>query len=169
MADLRGAYEVNDQPSVGFEVLPAGEYVVKIENAVWKETKNQDGQYLQINMAVADGEHSGAPIIDRLNLKNRNDMAVKIARGQFAALREAVGVAEPKDSADLENIRFRVVLKCVKRNDDPSKMTNEVSRYLKLGGGVKPQQHNGAPPWSRNAPAQSLATGPAPSGNAIPF
>ena len=153
MADLRGYYETDDQPSVGYEVLPAGEYVVKIERAEWRETKNQDGHYLQINMTVVDGERRGALIVDRLNLRNKNEVAVRIARGQFAALREAVGVSNPKDTADMENIRFRVVLKCTRRNDDPDKMTNEVTRYIKHGEtAATPQQKDGNPPYKRNAP-----------------
>jgi len=153
MADLRGVYDVNDEPSMGFEVLPEGTYTVKITAVDWKKTKKEDGQYLQITMEVLDGAHQGSVIIDRLNLKNKSDMAVKIAKGQFAALRHAVGVLDPKDSFELVGPRFQIFLKCEKRSDDPTKMSNVVQRYIpKAQQSTAPQQQQGDAPWSNNAP-----------------
>lgn len=164
MADLRGYYDPKDEASSGFEVLPAGLYTVKITNGEWKQTKSGNGEYLQLEMTVADGEHAGKVIIERLNLKNPSQEAVRIARSQFAALRQAVGVLDPKDSADLENIRFQLLLKCEKRSDDPTKMTNAVQRYIKKGETVStPQQQSGDAPWARNAPKANETQSAAPS------
>lgn len=153
MAGLRGLYDPNDKPNSGFEVLPAGQYTVKVTGGEMKHTKKGDGQYLQIEMTVVDGQHTGAIIFDRFNLVNPSQEAVRIAKGQFASLREAIGVREPNDIPDLMGPRFQLVLKCEKRNDEPGKMTNVVQRYIKRGQtATTPQQSSDAAPWARNAP-----------------
>ena len=153
MPDLRNYYSKDDKPTTGVEILPAGTYTVKVTAGDWKDVKDKPrNKYLQIIMVIVDGEHKDKVIIDRFNLENDNDQAVAIAKGQFAALREAIGVLEPRDPADLMNIRFQLVLKCEKRRDDTSKMTNTVSRYIKKGEtATTPQQQSGDAPWSRNA------------------
>lgn len=149
--NLRNYYSADDKAE-DFDVLPNGAYTVKVTGGEMRPTKNGDGEYLQIEMTVVEGEHQGRKIFDRFNLRNKNDMAVRIAKSQFAAFREAVGVLDPKDIPDFQNIRFQLVLKCVKRNDRPDEMTNVVGRYIKKGQtATTPQQHTEAAPYSRNA------------------
>lgn len=153
-ADLRGVYDVNDRPSSGIETLPAGMYTVKITDGDWKDTNAKNGQYLQLDLTVADGEHEGAVIIDRLNLKNQSQEAVRIARERFAALREAVGVRDPHDIVELTNIRFQVALRIEKytNSEGEERTSNRVQRYIKMGEATTPRQRPDDPPWSRNAP-----------------
>lgn len=152
MSSFRNLYDPNDKPD-NFEVLPAGAYTVKITGCGMKKTKAGDGEYLQVEMTVIEGEYANQKVFDRLNLANPNERAVKIARAQFAALREAVGILEPRDPTDLMGIRFQVMVKCVKRNDRPDEMTNEIQRYIKRGEtATTPQQNDSNAPWSRNAP-----------------
>ncbi len=91
MANLSGYYDPNDKPE-SFEVLPAGTYTVKIAASDWKATKSGNGKYLQFEMVVCDGEYKDRKVYDRFNLDNPSKEAVRIARGQFASLREAVGI-----------------------------------------------------------------------------
>lgn len=165
MTSLRGLYDPTDKADSGFEVLPAGIYTVKVTAGEMKKTKKGNGEYLQVEMTVVEGEHADRKIFDRFNLVNPSAEAVKIARGQFAALREAVGVLDPVDIAALMGPRFQVKVKCVKRNDKPDEMTNEVAGYIKRGqtATTPPQQSAGAP-WARNAPkAPPPAQTPPPS------
>lgn len=157
MAGLKEFYSVNDKPSTAADVLPAAEYVVKVVGGEMKDTKNRDGQYLEVDMEVVEGDYTGSVIRDRFNLKNKSDEAVRIAKSQFAALREATGVLEPEDIADFRGIRFRVVLRLEKWQDDPPRWSNRVQRYLKNdGSSATPAQTNSpkpggdvedAPPW----------------------
>lgn len=157
MSSFRNLYDPSDKPD-NFEVLPAGAYTVKITGCEMKKTKAEDGEYLHVEMTVVEGEYANQKVFDRLNLANRNPTAVKIARSQFAALREAVGVLEPRDPVDLMGIRFQIVLKCEKRKDKPDQMTNAIQRYVKRGETpVTPQQNGGNAPWSRNAPNPTTA------------
>lgn len=170
MADLRGRYDSNADPSSGAEVLPAGLYTVKITGGDWKENSKKTGKFLQVNMQVVDGPHSGAIIIDRFNLDNPSRDAVQIANAEFAALRKAVGVQDPKDTTDLIGPRFQVMLKCEKRNDDPSKMANRVQRYIERGqAATTPQQNQKDPPWNHNAPPKSAPQRQQNLDDEIPF
>lgn len=156
MSSLTNYYDLNDKPENGFDVLPAGTYTVKITDGEMKRNKKNTGQYLQVEMTIVEGEHRERKIFDRFNLDNPSREAVRIARGQFAALREAVGVLEPKNIAEMKNIRFQVAIKCVRRTDKPDEMANEVQRYIKRGETPEtPRQQGGDAPWSRS-------TGPNP-------
>lgn len=162
MADLRGFFDPNAEANSGIEVLPEGVYTVKVTSGDWKETKSGNGRYLQMNMAIVDGPHQGSVIIDRFNLDNPSREAVKIAQGQLKALADAIGVRDPKDTTDLMNVRFQLLLKCEKRSDDPSKMANRVQRYIEKGQtATTPRQNQSDPPWERNA----LKRGAAPNKN----
>ncbi len=163
MANLSGYYDPNDKPE-SFEVLPAGTYTVKIAASDWKATKSGNGKYLQFEMVVCDGEYKDRKIYDRFNLDNPSKEAVRIARGQFASLREAVGIRNPKDSSELMNVRFQVVVKCVPRNDRPGEMSNEIQRYIKRGQAqTTPQQQSGTAPYARSSNAPNPSPPPPPS------
>jgi hypothetical protein len=174
MADLRGHYDSEAEPSSGFEVLPAGTYTVKITGGDWKNSNAKDeygnlkgGRYLQIDMEVVDGPHQGSVIVDRFNLDNPSREAVRIANSQFAALRKAVGIPNPKDTADMVGPRFQLALKCEKRRDDPDKMTNRVQRYVEKGqAATAPRQNTDDAPY-RNAPR--AAPKPEPAESEVPF
>jgi hypothetical protein len=169
-ADLRGMYDPNASPSGSFEVLPAGVYTVKLESGDWKNTKKGDGRFLQVNLAVVEGEHEGSLLAHRFNLDNPSQEAVRIANSEFRSLCEAVGVLSPLDTEDLKGIRFQVVVKCERRNDDPDKMTNRITRFIKHGeSATTPQQAPEAPPWSRNAPRQDPPQMPDMPFDDIPF
>ena len=174
-ADLRGAYNPDDKPFTGIEVLPEGVYEVKILDGEWKEASTGNGHFLQVTMEVVDGAQKGATIIDRFNLKNTNEKAAAIAGRQFAGPREAVGVLQPKQISDITGIRFQVVLRCKKSNYinregvEVEKMQNEVARYIKRGEGpATPQQAGNDAPWSRNTPS-SRSPQPAESFTEFPF
>lgn len=176
MAGLKGLYDPNDKAE-DFDVLPAGQYAVKVTAGEMKRTKKGTGEFLQIEMTVVEGQHQGRKIFDRFNLVNPNAEAVKIARGQFAALREAVGVLDPNDPADLMGPRFQLVLKCAKRRErlpdgtyrELDEMENVIGRYIKRGQtAATPQQYGEVAPWSRNTPKSDSTPPAAPAGREAP-
>lgn len=104
MADLSGfnadAIDISD---TGFEPLPKGSYPVVITGSEMKPTKKGDGEYLELTLEVIDGAHKGRLIWDRLNLHNPNPKAVEIATKSLAQICQAVGVHQPKESAELHH------------------------------------------------------------------
>jgi len=127
MGNLEG-FNANDvEPNEAISALPAGEYDVVINSSEMKPTKNGEGKYLQLKLQVLNGTYQNRVLFDRLNLKNRSDVAVQIAKGTLSSICRAVGVLEPKDSAELHSKPLRAVVK-VKKDLDGNNQ-NEVKGY----------------------------------------
>ena len=152
MANLNGfnAHEV--EPSTSFDPLPAGKYIAAITASETKPTKNGDGNYLQLEFTILDGEYKDRKVWDRLCLNHPNPQTVKIARGNLSALCRAVGVMQPRDSVELHNIPLQITVKFKKR-EDTGELANEVRGYAKKEAAAgQPQQapvQNNTPPWKR--------------------
>lgn len=88
------------QPA-SFEPLPIGTYKVVIEKSQMKPTKNGDGQYLNLQLKVIDGQYKGRVLFDLLNLQNKNETAAAIAAGTLSAICHALNIIRPNDSSEL--------------------------------------------------------------------
>jgi hypothetical protein len=142
------------EPTSGKDPIPAGKYVASISASEMKPTKNGNGQYLELEYQVLEGEHKGRKVWSRHNLHHPNAQTVQIARGELSAICRAVGVMAPKDSAELHNLPLTVTVK-VKKRDDNGEMTNEVTAWAKKDAAAGAPQQAGAtagtatPPWLR--------------------
>jgi len=88
--------------------LPAGDYPCVITESPLKPTKAMTGHYLELKLQVIDGPGKGQLLWARLNIDNPNPQAVKITRSELATICRAVGVLQPKNSAELHNIPLMV-------------------------------------------------------------
>jgi hypothetical protein len=155
--DLNG-FDANEvEPSSSLDPVPNGEYTAIGVDSEFKQTKKGDGEYLQFTWEIVEGQYRGRRLFDRLNLKNSNETAVKIAQSTLSAICRAVGVMRPKDSAELHNkpLKIKVVVK--ERDDKPGSYSNELKGYESVtasnGGGAKPAATSDAstPPWKRKS------------------
>ncbi|HEY1142281.1 MAG TPA: DUF669 domain-containing protein [Lysobacter sp.] len=165
MANLNGAYDPNAEAQQDFAPLPTGEYVARITESDMKPTSNNTGYYLELVYEVAEGDAKGRKLWVRLNLQNQNDKTVEIANRQFASIREAIGVANPRDSQELHNkphiIRVEFIPAGAKRgNKTYDRDTNEVKAWKKLDAATAPAISSGqasagaaasTPPWKKAA------------------
>lgn len=103
MASLIGAYDQNAEAQADLGLLPTGEYVARIIDSDMKPTKDNNGHYLELTYEVTEGPLKGRKHWERLNLDSQNADAVAIANRQFASIREATGVPNPRDSQELHN------------------------------------------------------------------
>lgn len=155
MADLRG-FDANEvEPDFDFEAIPAGKYTAAIVASEFKPTKAGDGRYLELVFQILEGEYRGRQLWARLNLENRNETAVKIARAELSAICRATGVLQPKDSLELHDLPIVVTVKCQPREDN-GEMANEIKRYARrdLAGAAPPAAAGaapapGTPPWKK--------------------
>lgn len=149
--------DAENEKEVSFEPLPKGDYHGYIEASEKKPTKNEDGYFLELEIVILDeGPFEGRKVFDRLNLWNKSEKAVNIARSQMAKLCKAVGVNSPQDSAELWNKPFKMTLGQRKYED---KIYNEVKNYASASGArpaqrevsspSKPTSEGGLPPWKR--------------------
>jgi len=155
MATLNNFDANQVDPSVALDPLPAGKYTAVISDTEYKPTKAGGGKYLQLTFQVIDGEFKGRLVWARLNLENKSEMTVKIARGELSAICRAVGVMQPKDSVELHNVPLEISVG-LKKRDDNGEFTNAIKGYAKKGGntpvsarapaGVGP---GSTPPWKR--------------------
>lgn len=92
------------EPSTGYEVLPAGKYLVQILYSEMRPTRDGFGQYLYLELEILEGPYAGRKLFDRLNLVNDNETAVEIARRTLSSICRAVGQMQVKDSEQLHGI-----------------------------------------------------------------
>jgi hypothetical protein len=102
MALLTGTYDPNAEAAADLGKLPTGEYVAQIIDSDIKPTSGNNGHFLELTYEVIEpAALKGRKHWERLNLDNPSVKVVEIANRQFASIREATGVANPRDSQEL--------------------------------------------------------------------
>lgn len=136
------------------EPLPAGEYVAVVSDSAMKDNSARTGQYLALTFQVIEGQYEGRFLWANLNLVHPNEKAVQIARADLASLCKAVGILQPKDSADLHG--KPLVIRVVVRKDDDGNPRNEIKGYKPIGAqapkadAAKPAAPKSTvPPWKK--------------------
>ena len=94
----------NVDPNAGFELYPAGKYLVQIIASEMRPTKDGRGQYLYLELDILDGQFAGRKLFDRLNLVNDNPDTVDIAKRALSSICRATGQMQVKDSEQLHLI-----------------------------------------------------------------
>jgi hypothetical protein len=91
-----------------FEPLAPGWYTVRITDAEVKETKAGTGFYVKIEYTLENERKHW----ENYNIKNENEKAEEIGRGQFNAVCYACGLATPAtDTNQLLNKKLQIKLK----------------------------------------------------------
>lgn len=124
-------FNANEAPEVAprtFGPLPAGEYPVVITKSDIKPTKAGTGHYIELELQVTDGEHSGRRLWERLNIDNPNKQAEDIAKAALGALCEAVDVLNMQDTEQLHDIPFAVSVEIDRKEPD----RNRIVGYSKV-------------------------------------
>jgi hypothetical protein len=106
-----------EERGTSYGPLPAGEYEMMIVKSETRPTKAGNGHYLELEMHVISGEHSGRRHWERLNLDNPNAQAVKIAQESLAKLCNALGMDEVNDSEELHDRPFIAEVGIDKKDD----------------------------------------------------
>lgn len=152
------SFKASDAPAVTSSSrgpLPEGAYEVVIVASDIKQTKAGTGEYIEVEMQVVAGDHSGRRLWERFNVSNPNKQAEDIAKAALGALCMAVGVSDMADTEDLHDIPFVVGLEIDRK--DPTR--NRVVSYRSAGekpaaapkaaAPIKPAAPAGARPWAR--------------------
>ena len=139
------AASVEPMPSRSFEPLPKGDYEMMIVKSDVKPTQAGTGHYIELEMHVLGGEHSGRRIWERLNIDNPNKTAQDIASAALASLCYAVGVQDMTETEQLHDIPFVAHIEIDKK--DPTR--NRVMGYA----GISAPAPKAAAPAARPAAA----------------
>ena len=103
--------------------LPDGEYEMIITKSDVKPTKAGTGHYLELEMQVVGGEHSGRRHWERLNVDNPNKQAEDIAKAALASLCIAVNVLDLTDTTELHDIIFTAKVEIDRKEPDRNRIT----------------------------------------------
>ena len=121
-----------------------------IVDSVERETKAGDGAYLELTLEVVGDQYKGRKLWDRLNLRNKNEKAVRIAERTLSSICAATGVARPQDSAELHGIPMTIKVGIEEFNGQPQ---NRVKSYSKAGAAKTTAKVETTtaktPPWQR--------------------
>lgn len=166
MADLEETFTPNDIPEDdrSFDPLPAGDYSMRVIESEIKDTKSGSGQQLILTLEVIEGPMANRRVWDRLNIRNQNADAQRIAQRALADLCLAVGISALRNTEELHDLPFvgRVAIKPDKTGQYGPQNT---VRYKARGGAAPagkaavqqtPRAQGGQPP------AQKASSGSRP-------
>ena len=134
MANLSGFDASKVEPN-DFGTIPPGDYEACIINSEMKATKDGQGSYLNLEIQVINGQFQNRRLFDKLNLVNKNEQAVTIAKGTLSAICRAVNVLTPNDSAELHNKPMRITVGSRKNDYKNGEMENYIKSYKPRSGG----------------------------------
>lgn len=142
MALLPNVFVPEDAESMEFKVLPAGWYPAEIVKTEVKDTKMKDGKYIALKCRLLenveiDGEEvnsEGRFVFTNLNIVNKNETAVRMARSDLKKICAAVNhEGELEDTIDLHNIELQIKLSVKEATSEwPAK--NEIKDYRYADG-----------------------------------
>ena len=119
-----------------FDPLPAGDYTMQVIDSEIKATKANNGdQQLVLTLEVIDGPFSNRRVWDRLNIRNHNADAQRIAQRGLADLCLAVGIPSLRNSEDLHFKPFTGKI-AIRQDKTGQYGPQNTVRYKARGGGA---------------------------------
>lgn len=161
------------QVGLGFDPVPAGEYLAQIVGSEVGSSKN-DNMMLILTWLIIEGEHSERMVFDRVMLSG-SEQSVKLGKRRLKTIAVAVGHPNPNridDSGELHGLPCFITISVKKGLEDYSDF-NEIKNYRPLNG-PNHQPAAAAPPAGGPAPpnrAQAVprqAAAPLPARTAPP-
>lgn len=138
-------------PQRTYGPLPAGKFEMMVIKSDNKAIKAGNGHYLELEMQVISGEHSGRRHWERLNLDNPSKKTVEIAEEQLARLCAALGLAKIEDSEELHDRPFIAKVEIDKK--DPT--SNRIYDFMPAEGSAPAPTAVAVKPAAVAAPAKS--------------
>ncbi|CAL8972779.1 hypothetical protein RHODGE_RHODGE_01003 [Rhodoplanes serenus] len=152
MVEFLETFDPNEVPEDdrSFDPIPAGEYLMQVIESEIKSTKSGSGEQLVLTLEVVEGPCANRRVWDRLNIRNQNADAQRIAQRSLADLCLAVGVMSLRDTEDLHFKPFigKVTIK-----------TDKSGQYGPQNA-VRYKPRGGQPPAGKSAPQGQSAARP---------
>lgn len=143
-----------------FDPIPAGDYQMQVIESEIKPTKSGDGQMLVLTLEVMTGPHEKRRVWDRLNIRNANADAQRIAQRALADLCLATGIASLKDSDELHFKPFTARIGI--REDKSGQYGPQNTVRYKPKGGTAPSGQQQKPAAQQQTSASKPAQGAKP-------
>jgi hypothetical protein len=164
MAKIEQGFSPADVPENAYPTIPAGIYKLQVVESSIEPTKSGSGDMLVLIVEVIDGIHAGHKITDRLNIRNQNPDAQRIAQRALADLCLSLGILDLSDSEQLHFKPFTAKVRIEEDKNgrygpqnrirytearDPATLTQKAAPISPAK--AKPQAAKAAPakPWAR--------------------
>jgi hypothetical protein len=149
-------------PPEDFEPLPPGWYVAQIIGSEGKPTKAGDGGYLELKFQIMEGEFKNRIVFDRLNLENKNEQTVDIAKRQLRGICDCIGVVKVPNTAVMHGKPLLIKL-VIRPATEQYGATNDVKSYKPVPGTATAGQGvggnaQGVPNWAGGGAAPAAET-----------
>lgn len=128
MANLGMTFDPDQAPQDEYEDLPAGTFAMQIIGSEIKETQSGNGEGLNLQFEVIDGEFEHRQYWEWLNIKHQNPEAEKIAHTTLGKICRAAGLGPVQDSEELHGIPMMVTLK-PRKNKQTGEIRNQASSF----------------------------------------
>lgn len=132
LPDIFTPDETDENP---FAPIDAGWYEAEIFKSELKDTNDKTGKYISLGFKVIEGDYEGRYVYTNLNIVNKSDVAVKIARADLKKICDACGVNELEDTEDLHGIPMLIKVS-VKPETSQWPAKNEIKDYRAEGDSV---------------------------------
>lgn len=132
------------------KLLPVGTYQMQIVQSEMRQTKAGDGEYLWLELEILGPKYAGRKFWERLNLFNKNEIAVNVAKKKLAKICASCGIYGT--IADTQQLHFKPINVLVKHKENKK---GELEHETFYGdNNVKPEKET-APAAAPAAPAAS--------------
>jgi hypothetical protein len=151
---IGGSFDTASVPTMNDNTpMPPSTYRMMITDANIKPTKRNDGQFLELELTVSEGDMQGRKVWARLNIVNPNAKAVEIAMRELATIGQALGLTAISDTSELKE--RELLVKVVIENDNDYGAQNVIKSYKPLNADASSAP---APTAKPVAPAAKPAT-----------
>ena len=150
--------EAGDLGDSAPEILPVGDYTMQVIQSDLRDTKAGDGQYIWLELEILGPKYAGRRYWERLNLFNKNETAVRIAKKALGSICNATGVAAFEDTEQLHFKPMKVVI--THKENKQGKLETRADYYPLSGAAVATAAPAPAPvaaatgaapkPWERH-------------------
>jgi hypothetical protein len=103
MANFSDVDMNNVEPQDDFSPIPVGEYTAIIVYSEIKNTKDYTGKYIKLEVEIVDGKYKKRKLWANLNMWNKNEQAVSIAKREMASIKIATGQLNATDTSVFHN------------------------------------------------------------------
>jgi hypothetical protein len=127
-----------DAEGGGGPVAPRGRYMFQIVEGDIKENSKGTGLLYEFKAEITEGEFQGTKVYERLNVRNKNATAQKIAQAQLKALTLACGL-DPATTTDTDHLLYQPfqadidIERYTPQGKTEEKERNVVKRYIHEG------------------------------------
>lgn len=102
------------QAPSAFEPLPAGQHLVLVKEAAYKDNKKGTGRLVAVRFEVVGGPHKGKSVRSHYNIQfhdeSANATALRIGRAEFAALCLCAGLHQRLPVTEMvDRLKFRTL------------------------------------------------------------